>query len=547
MPSSESKFPLQFQELFPNRRSRRGNGKFLASAGAKNYRRGFRFSEVMPIQLFDTLSREQRVLRPSVPDKEFGMYCCGPTVYGPAHIGNFRTFLLQDVLRRALEVDGVRVRHVRNLTDVDDKTIRRSQAEGKTLAEFTAGWTKKFHEDCAALNMLPPQVEPSAVAHIPLQIAMIEKLVARGNAYVAPDGSVYFKVSADPEYGKLARLDREALRTQATNSAGEANSADEYTRENVADFALWKARKPEDGPNFWKSPWGEGRPGWHIECSAMSTHYLGETFALHGGGVDLCFPHHENEIAQAECACGRHGTFAQHWFHAAHLMVDGAKMSKSLGNLYTLADIEAKGFAPAALRYALISGHYRSQLNFTLKSLADAAAALEKIEKGARKLLEKAGLTPAGFAQEISVHEPNTAWGAFEPAWLALCDDLNTPGALGKIFAALAKLNKAELTRAEAGAHLCGLAKILYALGLQLFVAQKPAAGTPNAAAAVAGTANSAAGTAEAPAEVVALAEKRRDAKAAKNWPEADRLRAEIQALGWKVLDRKDGYSLEKI
>ena len=481
----------------------------------------------MSIRLFDTLSRERRTLAPSAPEKEFGMYCCGPTVYGPAHIGNFRTFLLQDVLRRALETDGIRVRHVRNITDVDDKTIRRSQQEGKTLAEFTAAWTKKFHDDCAALNMLPPQVEPSAVEHIPLQIAMIEKLVARGNAYVAPDGSVYFKVSSDPEYGKLAHLDREALRTQETNSAGTANLADEYARDDVADFALWKARKPEDGPNFWKSPWGEGRPGWHIECSAMSTHYLGETFDLHGGGVDLCFPHHENEIAQAECSCGHHGTFARHWFHSAHLMVDGAKMSKSLGNLYTLADLVGKGFSPAAVRYALISGHYRSQLNFTLKSLEDATAALEKIEKGARRLLEKAGISVEEFSQDISVHEKNTAWGAFEPAWTALCDDLNIPGAIGKLFSALGELGKKELTKAEAGTQLYGLAKILFALGLKLFSGEKKSA--------------------DVPADVAALGEKRWAAKTAKNWAEADRLRDELAALGWKSLDRKDGYELRKI
>jgi len=488
----------------------------------------------MPIKLHDTMSRELRTLAPSSPEKSFGMYCCGPTVYGPAHIGNFRTFLLQDVLRRVLETDGIRVRHVRNITDVDDKTIHRSQEEGKTLAEFTAFWTKKFHDDCAALNMLAPQVEPSAVAHIPLQIAMIEKLVAHGNAYVAPDGSVYFKVSSDPDYGKLARLDRDALRTQATNSAGDANAADEYTRDNVADFALWKARKPEDGPNFWQSPWGEGRPGWHIECSAMSTHYLGETFDLHGGGVDLCFPHHENEIAQAECSCGKHGTFARHWFHSAHLMVDGAKMSKSLGNLYTLADLEAKGFSPASVRYALISGHYRSQLNFTIKSLEDATGALEKIEKGAKKLLEKAGLSPEEFSQEISVHEKNTAWGAFEPAWLALCDDLNIPGALGKIFSAFSELNKMDLTKAQAGTHLCGLAKILFALGLKSFSEKKSADGNADGADVV-------------PAEIAELGEKRWAAKLDKNWAEADRLRDELAKLGWKSLDRKDGYSLGKI
>ncbi len=474
-----------------------------------------------------------RALAPSAPGKEFGMYCCGPTVYGPAHIGNFRTFLLQDVLRRTLEEDGLRVRHVRNITDVDDKTIRRSQEEGKTLAEFTAVWTKKFHDDCAALNMLPPHAEPAAVAHIPLQIAMIEKLVARGNAYVAPDGSVYFKVSSDPDYGKLSHLDRDALRTQATNSAGEVNAADEYARENVADFALWKARKPEDGPNFWNSPWGEGRPGWHIECSAMSTHYLGETFDLHGGGVDLCFPHHENEIAQAECACGRHGTFARHWFHSAHLMVDGAKMSKSLGNLYTLADLEAKGFSPMAVRCALISGHYRSQLNFTLKSLEDARAAPEKLEKGARKLAEKAGVPAEKFFADDAVpaEAESASRAAFEPAWLALCDDLNIPGALGKIFSALSDLGKTELTKSDAETQLRALAKMLRALGLKLFTEKK----------------SSDAGNDAVPAEIAEIGEKRWSAKLAKNWSEADRLRDELAARGWKSLDRKDGFTLVRL
>ncbi len=484
----------------------------------------------MAIKLFDTMSRSTRELRQRAPEIPFGMYCCGPTVYGPAHIGNFRTFLLQDVLRRALETDGINVRHVRNITDVDDKTIRRSQEEGKSLAEFTAVWTQKFHDDCDALNMLAPHFEPSAVAHIPLQIAMIESLVKRGHAYVAPDGSVYFRVASDPDYGKLARLDLGELRTQATNSNGDVNAADEYARDNVADFALWKARKPEDGPNFWQSPWGEGRPGWHIECSAMSTYYLGETFDLHGGGVDLCFPHHENEIAQATCACGHSESFAQHWFHSAHLMVDGAKMSKSLGNLYTLADLEAKGFSPMALRYVLISGHYRSQLNFTLKSLDDANSALEKIEKGASRLLAKAGITPEEFSQEISVNETTTAWGAFEPAWNALCDDLNTAGTLGKIFSALAELGKSELTKSEAAASVCGLAKILHALGLKIFVKKKSDAAGDNV-----------------PATVAKIAEDRWAAKAAKNWAEADRLRAELAKLGWKSLDRKDGYTLAKI
>ncbi len=483
----------------------------------------------MPIKLFDTMSRSVRELKQSVPELPFRMYCCGPTVYGPAHIGNFRTFLLQDVLRRALEVDGVPVKHVRNITDVDDKTIRRSREEGKTLGEFTKFWIEKFHADCAALNMLAPQIEPSAVAHIPLQIAMIEKLVARGNAYAAADGSVYFKVASDPEYGKLAHLDRAELRTQSTNSAGDANVADEYSRENVADFALWKARKTEDGENFWKSPWGEGRPGWHIECSAMSTYYLGETFELHGGGVDLCFPHHENEIAQATCSCGNAHSFAKHWFHSAHLMVDGAKMSKSLGNLYTLSDLAEKGFSAMALRYVLISGHYRSQLNFTLKSLEDAVSALEKIEKGAAKLLKKAEIAPEEFANEIKIHETATSWGAFEAAWITLCDDLNTAGTLGKIFSALSEIAKNdEISKQEAAKSVCGLAKILYALGLKIFEKNEEK-------------------TAAVPAEVQEIAEKRWEAKNEKNWQEADKLREELAKLGWKSLDRKDGFSLEKI
>ncbi len=482
----------------------------------------------MPIRVHDTLSRSIKPLLPKQPGAEYGMYCCGPTVYGPAHIGNFRTFLVQDVLRRALQLDGLAVKHVRNITDVDDKTIRQSQAEKISLKDFTAKWTKKFHADCDALNMLAPHVEPSAVEHIPHQIAMIEKLVAGGHAYKTGDGSVYFKVCSCHDYGKLAHLDRDSLRTQDTNSAGSVNDADEYERESVSDFALWKARKPADGENFWPSPWGEGRPGWHIECSAMSTHYLGETFDLHGGGIDLCFPHHENEIAQSECATGKKD-FAAHWFHSAHLMVDGAKMSKSLGNLYTLDDLVAKGATPPAVRYALIAGHYRSQLNFTLKSVEDAAGAIAKIEKAATKLLEKCGLSPADFAPPV-VLEKNTAWGAFLPAWETLCDDLNVPGALGKIFTALHAANDPALTVEQARADLSGLGKILYALGIRLFTAKKDAAGAD-----------------EIPTEVAALGAKRWAAKQAKDFAGADAMRGELEKLGWKSLDRKDGYALVKL
>ena len=356
------------------------------------------------------------------------MYCCGPTVYGPAHIGNFRTFLAQDVLRRTLECAGYNVKHVRNITDVDDKTIRESQKQGLSLKEFTSRWEDKFHSDCKKLNMLPPTVEPRATEHIKEQLEMVQKLVDKGFAYPTKDGSVYFKISAFPEYGQLTGLDFEHMATQSTNSAGEANNADEYDRENVADFALWKGRKPEDGPNFWKSPWGEGRPGWHIECSAMSSKYLGDTFDLHGGGIDLCFPHHENEIAQSQCATGK-SPYVRYWFHSAHLMVEGQKMSKSLGNLYTLDQLVEKGYTPAQIRYALISGHYRQQLNFTFKGLDDAKSAMSKMKKGLDAAMEKTGVSEDEFKAYI---KPANAFAntVFEGAWKALIDDINVRGKL---------------------------------------------------------------------------------------------------------------------
>jgi len=475
----------------------------------------------MPVLLHDTMSRETRPLLPRAGKSSFGMYCCGPTVYGPAHIGNFRTFILQDVLRRTLEVDGLKVKHVRNITDVDDKTIRGAQAAQKTLSEFTKTWTDKFHADCEALGLLTPHVEPSAVAHIPQQVAMIKALVDKGHAYVSKDGSVYFKVSSCHDYGKLSHLDLSKRETQSTNSAGEANDSDEYDRESASDFALWKSRKPEDGANFWPSPWGEGRPGWHIECSAMSLEHLGVTFDLHGGGIDLCFPHHENEIAQSECATGVPG-FAAHWFHSAHLLVEGEKMSKSKGNLYTLDDLKAKGYTPMEVRFALIAGHYRSSLNFTIKGLEDARSALGKIEKGAERILTVAGFSKEEFAAPTK-QEIQTSWGRFAPAWAILENDLNIPGCLGQIFTVLA--DKSELTVESARQDLSGLAKILYALGLKLFTSA-PAQGVP--------------------ADVAELGAKRWAAKQGKDFVAADRLRLELAELGWTMLDRKDGYDLKK-
>ncbi len=459
--------------------------------------------------LFDTLSRSERNLTP-IDGTTFRFYCCGPTVYGPAHIGNFRTFVLQDVLRRTLETGGTRTLHVRNITDLDDKTIRDSQAAGQALTAFTAGWTEKFHADCEKLGLLPPHIEPGAVEHIPQQIAMIQELIGKGNAYPSGDGSVYFKISSFPAYGRLSRLDERELdlgKTQNTRS-----SSDEYEKDSLSDFVLWKARRPEDGENFWPSPWGEGRPGWHLECSAMIKEYLGDSFDLHSGGVDLIFPHHENEIAQSECSCG--GQFAANWFHITHLLVDGRKMSKSLGNLYTLADLAAKGFTAMEVRYVLIGAHYRKPLNFTLDSLSGAREALAKLAKGARQLASK--IEPGTVVTSAD-------FGPFLPAWESLTHDLNTPGALGGIFTGLREA--ANLTGPDAAAALTGMNRILRALGITLpELADNESTVIPSA--------------------IQALADARWAARLAKNWAESDTLRAQLLEQGWLMKDGKEDFTL---
>ena len=464
------------------------------------------------MRLFDTLTRTEHDLRP-IDGSTYRFYCCGPTVYGPAHIGNFRTFVVQDVFRRTLETSGIRTLHVRNITDVDDKTIRDSQKAGKSLADFTASWTEKFHTDCEKLGLLAPHIEPGAVEHIPQQIAMIETLIEKGHAYRSDDASVYFKISSFPGYGRLSRLDKRELDIGKTQNA--RSSSDEYEKDSLADFVLWKCRRPEDGENFWQSPWGEGRPGWHLECSAMIGEYLGDSFDLHSGGVDLVFPHHENEIAQSKCACGGH--FAATWFHITHLLVDGGKMSKSLGNLYTLGDLEARGHTAMEVRYVLIGAHYRKPLNFTLESLAGAREALAKLAKGARLLAANAD--PAAVLTEVE-------FGPFQSAWESLADDLNTPGALGGLFTGLRE--SASLTGTSASVALAGFNRILRALGLSL-----PEASVHDSSA--------------IPESIRALAEARWQARLAKDWAHSDTLRAELAAQGWSMKDGKEDFSLEPL
>ncbi len=330
---------------------------------------------------------------------------------------------------------------------------------------------------------------------------MIDCLMQKGHAYRAPDGSVYFKVSSFEQYGKLSRVKERELQIGSA-LAGKPQAVDADEKEDGSDFALWKAHKPDDGDNAWDSPWGRGRPGWHIECSAMSKKHLGTTIDLHTGGVDLLFPHHENEIAQSECC--NDAPFSRHWYHSEHLLVDGKKMSKSLGNLYTLDEIVAKGFSPMALRYALLSGHPRKQLNFTLDSLHAAESALATL----RTYRATLAAAPAAGAS----HD------AFAPVIAALQDDLNTPAALGALFTIV--------NRKSGEADVASFDRAMFALGLDLSAAAGPK-------------------KSEIPAEVAALAEKRWAAKQARDFATADALRKEIAAAGWSMLDRKDGYSLE--
>ncbi|PZR70427.1 MAG: cysteine--tRNA ligase, partial [Chthoniobacterales bacterium] len=387
----------------------------------------------MSLRLFNTYSRELEEFRPLDPaGHEVKMYTCGPTVYSHAHIGNFRAYLFEDVLQRHLELRGYQVRRVMNITDVDDKTIRGSRAAGVPLAEFTAPFKQAFFDDLDTLLIKRADFFPEATdaKEIAAMIEMIKTLITRGLAYQAEDKSVYFRINKFPEYGKLAHFDLSELR-----STGRVKS-DEYDKEHVGDFALWKAWDDEDGPVKWESPWGPGRPGWHIECSAMATQLLGEQLDIHCGGVDNIFPHHEAEIAQTEGCTGK--KFVRYWLHCAHLMVDGQKMAKSLGNFYTLRDVVAKGYSGREVRYALMRVHYRAPLNFTWEGMEEAREALRRIDGWVRRLREKAAEENAQRPTS-NVQRPTGESSGFEDA---LDDDLNISGALGFLFETIRETNR---------------------------------------------------------------------------------------------------------
>jgi cysteinyl-tRNA synthetase len=467
------------------------------------------------LKLYNTLTRKLEPFKP-LKGNRVGIYTCGPTVYAPPHIGNFRAFLWEDVFVRFLRYRGYDVTHVMNLTDVDDKTIRGSRAEGVSLDAFTAKYKKVFFEELKTLNAVPADVYPEATKHVPEMIRIIEQLVVNGLAYKAPDGSVYFSISAFPDYGKLSKFRLKKLK------AGARVAQDEYEKSQLSDFALWKAYDESDGDVVWDSPFGKGRPGWHIECSAMSGKYLGDSFDIHTGGIDNLFPHHENEIAQSEGATKK--PFVKYWLHCRHLLVNGEKMSKSKGNFFTLLDLSR--FDPLAIRFVLIGNHYRKSANFTFSEVQVAHERIARINETIQRLLtaQSEGADAAGDPKTAKMASDCIA--KFEAG---MDDDLNVPKALLGLNDLVKKSNslleKGGLASADAQVLFDALRRIDSVLGVLSFTPKK---------------------TESLSAEVEALIQRRDDMRAQKNWKESDRLRDELLTKGIELLDTPQGTKWKK-
>ncbi|OIO26008.1 cysteine--tRNA ligase [Candidatus Micrarchaeota archaeon CG_4_10_14_0_2_um_filter_55_9] len=460
------------------------------------------------LKLYNSLTREKEEFRPL--GGEATMYGCGPTVYNYAHIGNWRSFVFYDLLRRYLEYAGWPVNLAMNFTDVDDKTIRGSRAEGVPLKEFTRKYEEAFKKDSRKLNILPPRVYARATEHVNDMVRLVVRLRDRGLAYRAEDGSTYFDVSEFKGYGKLSHLDLGELREGASGRV----SVDEYGKEEARDFALWKAWSEEDGDVYWDTVLGRGRPGWHVECSAMSQKYLGETIDVHAGGVDLIFPHHENEIAQSEGATGK--PFVRYWVHCEHLLVDGRKMSKSLANFYTLHDLEEKGFKPVALRYFYLSAHYRSQLNFTLDALTQAQRTVEKLNDFVLRVRSAPNAENGVVTDALQ-----TALKGFENA---MDDDLDTANALPYLFEAVRVVNSEIEGRACVPVKdvLDFLMRVNSVLGVIDFARE------------------------EIPARIQKLVCEREKAREQKDFAKSDELRNKIRGEGFVVEDSAGGPRVRK-
>jgi cysteinyl-tRNA synthetase len=477
----------------------------------------------MALRFFNTYSRELEEFEPRDPAvRTIGIYTCGPTVYSRAHIGNFRAYIFEDLLQRHLELRGYKVHRVMNITDVDDKTIRGAREAKVPLAKFTEQFKQAFFEDVETLRIKRADEFPAATdqCYIDRMIEMIGALIARGLAYQADDKSVYFRINKFPNYGKLAHFDLSQLQ-----STGRVKH-DEYDKEHIGDFALWKAWDEEDGDVKWDSPWGPGRPGWHIECSAMATALLGDQIDIHCGGVDNIFPHHEAEIAQSEGVTAK--KFVRYWLHCAHLLVDGQKMAKSLGNFYTVPDVLAKGYTGRELRYALLRVHYRVPLNFTWEGMHEARESLGRIDEWLTRLRE---IAQEENVQHSTSNSDKSRAGAQRPIEKSdfensLDDDLNISAALGFLFESIRETNRAmdenKLDAASASAWLDWWKRINTVLDLEAEVEIM------------------------IPTEVAQLAKERENARREKNWKRSDELRDQISALGWEVRDTKNGQKLTR-
>ncbi len=464
------------------------------------------------IRFYNTLGRTLEHFAPREPGVA-KLYTCGPTVYGHAHIGNLRTFVFEDYLRRSLSYLGYRVTQVMNLTDVDDKTIARANEAGMALDDYTATYIESFFADLDTLHVERAEQYPRATRHVPEMIELIERLIAGGYAYLS-DGSVYFRIAADEDYGRLSGVD------PSSGWRGERVASDEYEKEDARDFGLWKAAK--EGEPSWDSPWGKGRPGWHVECSAMSMKYLGESFDIHCGGVDNIFPHHENEIAQSESATGHE--FVHTWIHSEHLMVDGAKMSKSLGNQYTLKDLIERGLDPRAIRYLFISAHYRQKLNFTFDSVAAGAAALKRVDDMRFRLdsISESGEPRPEIASATSrLREDFSA---------ALSQDLNASAAMSAVFQLVREVNKAieqnalgEGDKARVTAALADVDQVLGVLDPSQWAQPEQA---------TSGLGDE---------EIEALVAARQEARRGRDFAAADRIRDQLQEQGVTIEDTPQG------
>jgi cysteinyl-tRNA synthetase len=466
----------------------------------------------MSIRLYNTLTRRKEEFAP-IKEGKVGIYSCGPTVYGPPHIGNYSSFIFADVLKRYLRYRGFEVTHVMNITDVDDKTIRESRKAGKSLEEFTGSYADYFLEGLKKLNCVPAEVYPRATHHIEDMTALVEKLLENGLAYES-GGSVYFRVSAFDKYGQLARLDPEGLRSGGSGRV----DRDEYDRESVRDFALWKAWSEEDGDVFWETPVGKGRPGWHIECSAMSMKYLGETFDIHTGGVDLIFPHHENEIAQSEGATGK--KFVNYWLHRAFVNFEGEKMAKSLGNVYSVEGLADSPGGIKAYRYLVTTGHYRAPIQFSKASMKAASAGLQ----GLLELKER--LEQNKKSAESEDDEAAELVGSARESFIKhMDDDLNAPRAIAVVHDLARELNKridgGSLGAKGAEEALGFLAEVDQVFGIFSFDEER-----------------------KLTSEQEELIEKRTAARKAKDFAEADRIRDLLLEQGIQLKDTPEGVRL---